>query len=133
MGEVNPPLTVEQFYKFIGEGRLMAAKCSRCGSIFIPPRTICAGCLSSDLGWVEVERRGRLLTYTVIYIPPVQFQEMAPYIYGIVELKDGPRIPGIVRGVDPKDVEVGMELVVDFETEPSEEWPGWPRYFFRPP
>lgn len=140
MGEERP-LTIEQFYKFIREKRLMAVRCKGCGALFIPPRTICNRCFFKDLEWVEVKNRGKLITYTVIYVPPVQFQSMAPYAYGIIQLEDGPRIPGVIRNIEPGDIEIGMELIVDFEEEKDEEqeqqglqrWPRWPRYFFRPP
>jgi uncharacterized OB-fold protein len=58
---------------------------------------------------------------------------MAPYTVGIVELKDDLKLPGMIRGVEPEEVEVGMELEIDFDTALPSQWPLWPRYFFRPP
>jgi len=126
------PFTIEQFYKFIGEGKLMAAKCMRCGSKFIPPRQICTNCYSKDLTWVQPKNKGKLLTYTIIYVAPEQFQSIAPYAYGIIELEDGLRLPGIIKGVSHEMIRIGMELEVDFETTASTNWPQWTRYFFRP-
>lgn len=128
----NDQFTIEQFYRFIGEEKLMAAKCQNCGTLLIPPRPMCFKCLSTDLGWVQLKNRGRLLTYTVTYIAPQQFQSMMPYAYGIIELEDGPRLPGMIKDVNLEEMRIGMELEVDFETESSQEWPNWPRYFFRP-
>lgn len=125
--------TIEQFYKFIGERKLMGAKCNKCGNIFVPPRPICPKCLSEDLSWVQLGNRGKLLTYTVIHVAPEKFQNMAPYAFGIVELRDGVRLPGIIQGVKHEDLMVGMELEVDFDTNVSPTWPKWPRYFFKPP
>jgi uncharacterized OB-fold protein len=127
------PFTIEEFYRFAGEKRLMAARCSKCGELLLPPRPMCTKCLSTDLKWVELEKRGRLLTYTTIHVAPTQFQSMAPYTVGIIELKDDLKLPGMIRGVEPPEIKVGMELEADFDTTLPSEWPTWPRYFFRPP
>ena len=132
MAETHP-FTIEQFYRFASQKRLMAARCSKCGNLLLPPRPMCTKCLSTDLKWVELEKRGKLLTYTVIHVAPTQFQSMVPYTVGIVKLKDGLKLPGMIRGVEPQEIEVGMELEADFDTTLPSEWPTWPRYFFRPP
>jgi len=132
MAETHP-FTIEEFYKFTGEKRLMAARCNKCGNVLLPPRPICTECLSTDLKWVELEKRGKLLTYTVIHVAPTQFQSIVPYIVGIVKLKEGVKLPGMIRGIEPREVEVGMEVEVDFDTTMPSTWPTWPRYFFRPP
>ncbi len=126
------PYTIESFYKFVGEGRLVAAKCNKCGTTFLPPRPLCTKCFSKDLEWFKPSGEGKLLTYTVIHIPPVQFQSMAPYAVGVVELKDGLRLPGIIRGVEHEKIRVGMNLAIDFEKTTQSQWPPWPRYFFKP-
>ena len=132
MAEAHP-FTTEQFYRFASQKRLMAARCSNCGNLLLPPRPLCTKCLSTELKWVELEKGGKLLTYTVIHVAPTQFQSMVPYTVGIVKLKDGLKLPGMIRGVESQEIEVGMELEADFDTALPSEWPTWPRYFFRPP
>jgi hypothetical protein len=127
------PFTIEEFYKFAAKKRLMAARCNKCGNLLLPPRPMCTKCLSTDLKWVELEKRGKLLTYTVIHVAPTQFQSMTPYVVGVAKLKDGLKLPGMIRDVEPKEVKVGMELEVDFDINLPSEWPMWPRYFFRRP
>ena len=124
--------TIESFYNFAKEGKLMAAKCNKCGTLLLPPRPVCTNCLSEDFEWVELKRRGKLLTYTVIYVAPPQFQSMTPYAVGIVKLEDGPNLPGMIRDIEPEEIKVGMEVKVDFDRNVPSEWPMWPRYFFRP-
>jgi len=126
------PFTIEQFYKFASERKLMAAKCKKCGTMLLPPRPMCTKCFSSDLEWVELENEGKLLTYTVIHVSPKQFESFVPYSVGIVELEDGLKLPGMIRGVEPEKISVGMDLKVDFDTTIPLEWPTWPRYFFKP-
>jgi len=128
-GSIQP--TIENFYKFCAEGKLMALKCNRCGAIICPPRIICPTCFHDRFEWNRLRGRGRLLTYTVIHFPPTQFQALAPYAVGIVKLEEGPHLPGMIRNVKPEELRIGMEVEVDFETALPKEWPRWPRYFFR--
>jgi uncharacterized OB-fold protein len=129
----TPPFTIEQFFKFLKEKKLMAAKCMQCGTIHLPPRPVCTNCYSKELSWTQLETKGRLVTYTVIYIAPEQFQKTAPYAYGILELENGLRLPGIIKNIELEKLNVGIKLEVDFEPEVSPDWPQWPRYYFRPP
>ena len=127
------PFTIESFYKFVSEEKLMAAKCNKCGTILLPPRPLCTKCFSTDFEWVKLSGRGKLLSYTVIHVSPPQFESMAPYIVGIVKLEEGLRLPGMIRGVEPEKIRVGMTLMADFDASLPSQWPLWPRYFFRPP
>jgi uncharacterized OB-fold protein len=126
------PHTIEQFYRFIAQGKIMATKCSHCDATYVLPRFMCAKCLSKNLVWVEIGKMGKLLTYTVIYIAPAKFQEDVPYVYGIIELDDGLSLPGVIRNVSLDKVKIGMNLEVGFDIKADKEWPRWPRYFFTP-
>lgn len=125
--------TVSSFYKFVSEKRLMAAKCNNCGSILLPPKPMCTNCLSTNLTWKEIEGIGKLLSYTVIHVAPEQFQSLVPYNVGIVEFKNGLRLPGMIRNVAPEKLRIGLELRISFDTRiDSTQWPQWSRYYFTP-
>jgi uncharacterized OB-fold protein len=127
------PFTIEQFYKNMLQGKLLGGKCKKCGKTHVPPRPLCDNCLSKEFEWVEIPQKGKLLTYTVIHVAPIQFQEMAPYAVGIVRLKNGVQILGIIRGIALEQVKIGMALKIDFgECTTMQPWPQWPRYFFKP-
>ncbi len=127
------PFTIEQFYKQILQGKLMGGKCKKCGKVHLPPRPLCDNCFSKEFEWVELPQKGKLLTYTVIHVAPTQFQGMAPYAVGIVQLENGLKIPGMIRGVAPEQIKIGMPLTIDFGTcAATEPWPQWPRYYFKP-
>jgi len=127
-----PPFTIEGFYKFLSEKKLMAAQCKECGAKFLPPRPICTGCYSKDLDWIQLGTRGKLVAYTIIYVAPQKFQPFAPYAYGILELEDGLRLPGMIREVEREKIKIGMKLEVIFESTAIEDWPKWPMYYFKP-
>jgi uncharacterized protein len=126
------PFTIEQFYKFLSQQKLMATKCQKCGKIHLPPRPLCDNCLTDKLEWLPVSGKGKLATYTVIYVAPTQFQAMAPYAVGIVELENGLKIPGIIQGLTQEQLEIGMSLTFDFGTCNNSQWPVWPHYCFKP-
>jgi uncharacterized OB-fold protein len=126
------PFTIEQFYKFLAEGKLMAAKCQKCGKIHLPPRPICDNCYGQDFVWMEISGKGKLLTYTVIHVAPHQFQALAPYAVGIIQLENGLKLPGMISGVAQDAVKIGMELKVDFKAcNAGQTWPQWQRYCFK--
>jgi uncharacterized OB-fold protein len=127
------PFTIEQFYKFLMQGKLMAGKCQKCGKIHLPPRPLCDNCYGTEFQWMQVSGRGKLLTYTVIHVAPQQFQSLTPYIIGIVELENGLRIPGAIQGLTQEQMKIGMELTVDFSTcSTPQSWPQWPKYCLKP-
>ena len=135
------PFTIEGFYKFVGEGKLMAAKCNKCGAVLLPPRPACSKCMSKDLQWIPVNPTGKLLTYTVIHVPPKEFESKAPYAVGIVRFDNGGQLLGMVRDVEPAQLQIGMAVTIDFErtstpvaapAQAPAQWPAWPRYFFIP-
>jgi uncharacterized protein len=126
------PFTIEQFYKFLGQQKLMAGKCLKCGKIHLPPRPLCDNCFSQQFEWVAVSGKGKLLTYTIISIAPEQFQALTPYAVGIVGLENGLKIPGMIQNATQQDLQIGMELNLDFGTcNAPQKWPQWPRYCFK--
>ncbi|MEM1563608.1 MAG: Zn-ribbon domain-containing OB-fold protein [Candidatus Bathyarchaeia archaeon] len=133
MNEQPQAFTIEQFYKNISQKKLMGGKCRKCGRIHLPPRPLCDKCLSTEFEWVELPQNGKLLTYTIIHVAPTQFQNMAPYAVGIIQLENGVKIPGMIKGVPLDKIKVGMTLKMEFEEpQQTQQWPQWPRYYFKP-
>jgi uncharacterized OB-fold protein len=127
------PFTIEQFYKFMAQSKLMAGKCTKCGKIHLPPRPICDNCYGVEFTWTEISGKGKLLTYTTIHVAPPQFQALAPYTVGIVQLENGLKLPGMVSGVPQELLKIGMQLKMDFKAcNAGQTWPQWQRYCFEP-
>lgn len=127
--------TTESFYKFVGERKLMGARCRKCGNLMVPPRPVCPKCYSRDMEWVELSGKGIVESFTIIHVPTVLLKGREPYTVAVVKLDEGPRIPGIVVGVqDPNRIKIGDRVEVDFEEAgelpPGITWPTWPRYIF---
>ena len=74
------------------------------------------------MAWVEVSGKGKLVAFTSIYIAPTfmigqGFDRSNPYLTGIVELDEGPKISAHLLGFDatqPEQVQVGTPLKVAF-------------------
>lgn len=125
------PFTIDQFYKYLAEGKLMAGKCTHCGKIHLPPRPLCDKCFHQTFTWLEIAGKGKLLTYTIIHVAPKQFQDQAPYAVGIVQLENGLKLPGMITGVT--QLSIGMNLTINFTAcTVAQPWPQWPRYCFEP-
>jgi uncharacterized OB-fold protein len=124
--------TIEQMCKYMNQGKLMGGKCEKCGKIHFPPRPLCDNCFSKEFEWIELPLSGKLLTYTIIHVAPPQFQAMAPYAMGIVQLDDGLKVPGMIKDIPLDKIKIGMQLTFAFEAcTPTTQWPQWPRYHFK--
>ncbi len=116
------PFTAASFDQFLGEGRLMATRCTGCGVLHLPPRAICPECFSESLEWVETSGRGTLAAFTAIAIGPAAMQAAGysrdnPYCSGIVQLEEGVTVSALILGVDarhPETIHIGQPLVVGF-------------------
>ena len=94
--------------------RLEAGKCKKCGKVYFPPRIICAECKSQEFETVNLQREGKLLTYTIIRVAPSQFVDQAPYAMGIVELNDGVKILSQIVDCDLDKLEIGQKVRIEF-------------------
>ncbi|OYT54136.1 MAG: transcriptional regulator [Candidatus Altiarchaeales archaeon ex4484_2] len=90
---------------------LVGTKCSNCGEKFFPPRVICPNCRrAGDIEEFRFSGEGRVYSYTVIHVPPDGFEFQKPYILGIIELAEGPRILSQIVDCKPEDVEIGSRV-----------------------
>jgi len=127
-----PDPTIEEFYKYVSQKKLMAVRCIRCQHVMVPPRQICSKCRASTVEWMQLGHKGKLATYTIVHVAPPQFKHMTPYAVGIVEMPEGVKLPSIIRTSRLESLKIGMDLEVDFSINPQDSnWPQWPRYFFK--
>ncbi len=122
------PTKASKFFESLKENKLTTTRCVKCKQLNMPPRVDCPKCLGSEVEWVELSGRGKLLTYTVIEIGPESFAKFAPYTVGIVELDEGPKMMAKLVDVNREKIEIGMRLRVAF----SQGFGGQPSYQFRP-
>ncbi|HET9729655.1 MAG TPA: OB-fold domain-containing protein [Acidimicrobiia bacterium] len=111
----NPVGLNAEFYAWCARGELRLQRCSGCGTWRHPPRFRCAVCVSDEFTWERVSGRGKVFTWTVTHraVDPA-FEP--PYAVVIVELAEGPRVVGNLRGI-PLDG-LALDLPVSVEVEP---------------
>lgn len=94
--------------------RLEAAKCRKCGYIAYPPRLVCPKCRHREFETVILSGKGKLISFTVIHVPPPAFSTEAPYAVGIVETEEGVRLTAGIADVEPDELTVGMPVRLEF-------------------
>lgn len=114
--------------------RLQGKKCSACGQLSFPPRMVCRSCKSRNSEPYEFKGLGTLYSYTTIYQAPDRFDQIVPYLVGLIDLEEGVRITAQLTDVLPKDVEIGMplEMVIRQISEDGPKGPILYGYKFRP-
>ena len=90
---------------------LVGAKCTSCGKLLFPPRTVCPGCGGSKFEPTALADSGQILTWTVIHAAPEGFD--APYTVALVRLEDGVVVPGQVVG-DITNLGIGATVRATF-------------------
>ncbi len=79
-----------------------------------PPRLVCPECQKRDLVEIKLAEKGKVISYTVIRVPPQQFIDQAPYAVGIVKLDDGVNLMAQIVDCDFEDLKVGMRVRIEF-------------------
>jgi uncharacterized OB-fold protein len=97
--------------------RLLGSRCPVCGEHYFPRRLVCARCLHEGCEDVLLGPRGRLHTWTYVYVPLFAKKDAKVDAYGVgqVDLDEGPRVQSILVG-DRDEFEIGMEMELDLET-----------------
>jgi len=106
---MQPKLTVKEYTAALIENRLLGLKCSDCGSVTAPPRMVCGKCAGVNLRIIELAGKGKIVTFTSIYVAPESRQGKTPYIVVMVELNEGPWIMANLS--DAETGAASMELI----------------------
>lgn len=93
-------------------GELRVQRCTACGTLRHPPGPCCPSCLSFDWDFAVASGRGTVVSFVVCHYPPIPRFD-PPYVVVLVELEEGTRVVGNMRGATSDDVEIGMPVVVD--------------------
>ncbi len=104
--------------KNMKEKKLVGLKCPQCGTVYLPGPYCCRKCFIPIDEEVEVGDRGQVMSYTIGYADvrgnPLEEPRIAP----VVKM-DGcdSWIMGVLEGVKPEDVRVGMRVRVKWAEE----------------
>jgi uncharacterized OB-fold protein len=95
------------------EHRLVIQRCADCKSLRHPPGPCCPQCGSFEWDTVEAAGEGHVHSYVVNHHPRHPAFDY-PLVVAVIELAEGTRLITNMTGVAPRDVEVGMPVVLDW-------------------
>ncbi len=111
----RPSPESQPYWQAASEHRLEIPRCNACGEHWFPPSRSCPHCLSADITFAHVTGRGKVYSFIIydrVYHPA--FAGDVPYVVGLVELDEGPRMITNIVGIAPEDVRCEMRVEVDF-------------------
>jgi len=102
-----------KFVDLLVEGKVAGTVCKQCGAKFFPPRADCASCLSKDMDWYDMPKKGKLETFTTAQYAPFGFEKDPPYTMGVVNYGEGPKLfARLSKDLKTEDLKVGMDVSV---------------------
>lgn len=118
------------FEEISGKGILLGCKCTKCGQVFFPKKFVCLNCMSPDVEPISLSPRGKLYSFTTVYMASEHFQ--APYAIGLIEIPEGIRIFSQIRGWQEQPLKIGMDMQMFIEKLWENEDKEVIGYVFRP-
>lgn len=102
------------FWEGVNAGELRIQRCSSCGTLRHPPGPMCPTCHTSGHDYVLSQGRARVYSYVVHHAPQIPGKTL-PLLIGLVELDEGVRMIGELRGVGIDDVAIGLPVRVGYD------------------
>ena len=107
------------YWEGLKREELWVQRCSQCQTWQWGPEWICHHCLSFEVGWAQVEGKGRIYSWERVWHPvhPALQQRRDPYIAVLVELPQAAhiRMLGNLLGDPQQTVTIGAPVEVVFE------------------
>ena len=110
----------QPFWDAAWEDRLVAPKCTNCGTFRLPPSTYCFNCRSRGVEWVDLPGTGTIYSFTIVRHPlHPDLAAICPYVSGVVELDGtqgaGARMLVNIIDCDPEMVKIGDKVEIVWE------------------
>ena len=100
-------------------GKILARKCTKCGELHLATVYFCKKCGNKEFEDSVIDGNGKIVTYTIMTVPPEGFEEFAPYAWAVMELAEvsGIRISGFLPNIaKPEDLPIGTNAkIVGFD------------------
>lgn len=107
----QPTEVSRPYWDGLERGVLTLQRCTGCGKFRHYPRLLCDSCYSLEVEWVQASGRGELHSWTVAHHAfHGGFAEELPYVLAVVDLEEGVRAMGRLRGVPAGDIRIGLPV-----------------------
>ena len=108
-----------EFIENAKAGNVLARKCTKCNELHLATVYFCKKCGNKEFEDAILNGKGKIVTYTIMTVPPEGFEEFAPYAWAVMELDDasGVRISGFLPHIaTPSALPIGTEAkIVGFD------------------
>ena len=103
-----------EFIDAAKSGNILSRKCAKCGEILLATVYYCKSCGSKEFGDTILKGTGKVVTYTIMTVPPAGFEDLAPYAWVVMELDDSAiRVSGFLAKIStPDDLPIGTPVKV---------------------
>jgi uncharacterized OB-fold protein len=118
--ETHADDSTQPFWDAARADRLVAPRCTTCGTFRLPPSPFCFQCQQQEVEWVELPGTGTVYTFTVVRHPlHPDLADACPYVSGVVELDGtqgaGARMVVNIVDCDPETIAIGDRVEVVWE------------------
>lgn len=118
----NPTSLTKTFWDYCKKHELRMQYCKKCNEWIWYPKAWCPSCGLTDVEWKSLSGKGNLYSFTIIrqvIDNSPSFQKDIPFLIGLVELDEGPRIYSNIQ--EPVErASIGQRVEVYFEDVTSE-------------
>ena len=104
-----------EFIEAAKAGNVLARKCTKCDELHLATVYFCSKCGSKEFEDSILKGTGKVVTYTIMTVPPAGFEDYTPYAWVVMELDDsGIRVSGFLPNIQkPEDLPIGTAVKVD--------------------
>ena len=104
-----------EFIEAAKAGNVLARKCTKCDELHLATVYFCSKCGSKEFEDSILKGTGKVVTYTIMTVPPAGFEDYTPYAWVVMELDDsGIRVSGFLPNIEkPEDLPIGTAVKVD--------------------
>jgi uncharacterized OB-fold protein len=88
----------DEFWDGVAHHRLLLQRCADCAQPYFPPQPTCPRCGGGVVSSFAASGAATLYSFVVSHLSPPGFTP--PYVLGVVQLEEGPRLLSPIVGVD---------------------------------
>jgi uncharacterized OB-fold protein len=113
----RPTPETQEFWDGVSRRQLLLQRCTDCAEAYFPPQPTCPRCAGAAITSFAAGGEATLHSFVVSHLAPPGFTP--PYVLGVVQLAEGPRLLSPIYGVDlvagapilDEDLELSFEEV----------------------
>lgn len=90
---------------------LIVNECQNCHRLVPPPYYGCFSCGNSEFAQKKLSGKGVIYTFVIMHLPAPGFENIAPYVFGVVRLEEGILVPTRIEACNMEELEIGGKVV----------------------